>query len=153
MAPNLEHVKRAPYSSEEPRTGSVTSFNVIPPKQLLHGRCLGLPVRGYDSSCGNSNSPAPLTEYAHYCLTRKSKNSIRKRTFKSKGTRSWCAEMSDLSNDTKKHTTKSRETIPLNLVLFVVAVEHGSINVFCIFPLIELKPADYIRLMMTFSQL
>jgi hypothetical protein len=34
-------------------------FNVIPPKQHLHGRCLGLPVRG----CGNSNSPAPLTEY------------------------------------------------------------------------------------------
>jgi hypothetical protein len=25
--------------------------------------------------------------------------------------------MSDLSNDTKKHTTKSRETIPLNLGL------------------------------------
>jgi hypothetical protein len=45
MAPNLEHVKRAPYSSEEPRTGSVTSFNVIPPKQHLHGRCHGLPVR------------------------------------------------------------------------------------------------------------
>jgi hypothetical protein len=62
MAPNLEHVKRAPYSSEEPRTGSVTSFNVIPPKQLLHGCCLGLLVRGYDSGCGNSNSPAPLTE-------------------------------------------------------------------------------------------
>jgi hypothetical protein len=56
MAPNLEHIKRAPDSSEEPRTGSVTSFNVIPPKQHLHGRCLGLPLRGYDSSCGNSNS-------------------------------------------------------------------------------------------------
>jgi hypothetical protein len=48
MAPNLEHVKRAPYSSEEPRTESVTSFNVIPAKQHLHGRCLGLPVRGYE---------------------------------------------------------------------------------------------------------
>jgi hypothetical protein len=35
MAPNLEHVKRASYSSEEHRTGSVTSFNVIPPKQHL----------------------------------------------------------------------------------------------------------------------
>jgi hypothetical protein len=45
MAPNFEHVKRAADSSKEPRTGSVTSFNVIPPKQHLHGRCLGLPVR------------------------------------------------------------------------------------------------------------
>jgi hypothetical protein len=43
----------------------------------------------------------------------KSKNSIRKQTFKSKRTRSWCVEMSDLSNDTQKHTTKSHETIPL----------------------------------------
>jgi hypothetical protein len=43
---------------------------------------------------------------------------MRKRTFKSKRTRSWCVKMSDLSNDTKKHTTKSRETIPLN-------PEHG----------------------------
>jgi hypothetical protein len=54
--------KNGADSSKEPRTGSVTSFNVIPSKQHLHGRCLGLPVRGYDSSCGNSNSPAPLIE-------------------------------------------------------------------------------------------
>jgi hypothetical protein len=54
MEPNIENVKIAPDSIIEPRTGSVTSFNVIPPKQLLHGRCLGLPVRGFDSSCGNS---------------------------------------------------------------------------------------------------
>jgi hypothetical protein len=46
----IEHVKRAADSSKEPRTGSVTSFNVIPPKQHLHGRCFGLPVQGYDSS-------------------------------------------------------------------------------------------------------
>jgi hypothetical protein len=39
MAPNFEHVKRAADSSKEPRTGSVASFNVIPPKQDLHGRC------------------------------------------------------------------------------------------------------------------
>jgi hypothetical protein len=56
MAPNFEHVKRAADSSKEPRTGSVTNFNVIPPIQHLHGRCLGLPLRGYDSSCGYSNS-------------------------------------------------------------------------------------------------
>jgi hypothetical protein len=62
MAQNFEHVKRAADSSKDPRTGSVTSFNVIPPKQHLHGHCLGLPVWGYDSSSGNSNSPAPLTE-------------------------------------------------------------------------------------------
>jgi hypothetical protein len=49
MAPNFENVKRAADSSKEPRTGSVTSFNVIPPIQHLHGRCLGLPVRGYDA--------------------------------------------------------------------------------------------------------
>jgi hypothetical protein len=73
MAPNFEHVKRAADSSKEPRTGSVTSFNVILPLQHLHGRCLGLPVRGYDSSCGSSNSPAPLTEKAHYGLTRNQK--------------------------------------------------------------------------------
>jgi hypothetical protein len=62
MAPNFEHVKRAAESIKKPRTGSVTSFNVIPPKQHLHGRCLGIPVRGYGSSCGNSNSLAPLTQ-------------------------------------------------------------------------------------------
>jgi hypothetical protein len=45
MAPNFEHVKRAADSSKEPWTESVTSFNVIPPKQDLHGCCLGLPVR------------------------------------------------------------------------------------------------------------
>jgi hypothetical protein len=45
MAPNFEHVKRAVDSSKEPQTGSVTSFNIIPPKQHLHGHCLGLPVR------------------------------------------------------------------------------------------------------------
>jgi hypothetical protein len=32
---------------------------------------------------------------------------------KAKSTRSLCVETTDLSNDTKKHTTKSRETIPL----------------------------------------
>jgi hypothetical protein len=58
----LDKQTRAPYSSEEPRTGSVTSFKIFPPKQHLHRRFLGLPLRGYDSSCGNSNSPAPLTE-------------------------------------------------------------------------------------------
>jgi hypothetical protein len=54
---------------------------------------------------------------AHYARTLKSKNSIRKRTFKNKRPRSWCVEMSDLSNDAKKHTTKSRETIPLRSLL------------------------------------
>jgi hypothetical protein len=35
MAPNFEHVKRAADSSIEPKTGSVTSFNVIPPKKTF----------------------------------------------------------------------------------------------------------------------
>jgi hypothetical protein len=57
---------------------------------------------------------------AHYGLTRKAKNSIQKLIFKSKRSRSWCVEMSDLSYDTKKHTTKSRETIPL--------IEQGALQ-------------------------
>jgi hypothetical protein len=44
MAPNLEHVKRAPYSSEEPRTGSVTSFNVIQ-NNICMGAALGSQYR------------------------------------------------------------------------------------------------------------
>jgi hypothetical protein len=51
----LDTQTRAPYSSEVPRTGSVTSFQIFQPKQHLHGRCLGLPVRGNDTSCENSN--------------------------------------------------------------------------------------------------
>jgi hypothetical protein len=54
---------------------------------------------------------------AHHGQTRKSKNLIRKHTFKSKRTHSWCLEMWDQSNGIKKHTTKSRETIPLILWL------------------------------------
>jgi hypothetical protein len=41
MAPNLEHVKRAPDSSIEPQTGSVTSFNVIPQNNFCMGAALG----------------------------------------------------------------------------------------------------------------
>jgi hypothetical protein len=41
MAPNLEYVKWAPYSSKKPQTGSVTSFNVIPLKQHCMGAALG----------------------------------------------------------------------------------------------------------------
>jgi hypothetical protein len=41
MAPNLEHVKRAPCSSEESRTGSVTIFNVIPQNNISMGAALG----------------------------------------------------------------------------------------------------------------
>jgi hypothetical protein len=52
---------------------------------------------------------------AHYGLTRKSKNSIWKRTFKSKRTRSWCVEMSDLSNDTKKTYHKISWDYPLKI--------------------------------------
>jgi hypothetical protein len=46
---------------------------------------------------------------------RKSKNVTRKRNFtgKSKGQRSVCVGTSYLTNDTKKQTTTSRETIPL----------------------------------------
>jgi hypothetical protein len=41
---------------------------------------------------------------------------------------SLCVETSDLSNDTKKHTTKSRETIPLSfkLLLTLGAVGEGA---------------------------
>jgi hypothetical protein len=44
MSPNFEHVKRAADSSKEPRTGSVTSFNVIQPKKnICMGAALGSP--------------------------------------------------------------------------------------------------------------
>jgi hypothetical protein len=41
MAPNFEHVKRAADSSKEPRTGSVTSFNVILQYKICMGAVLG----------------------------------------------------------------------------------------------------------------
>jgi hypothetical protein len=68
MAPNFEHVKRAADSSKEPRTGSVTSFNVIPTKQHLHGRCLGLPVWGcdrYEILIAQLHSQSKLTTACH----------------------------------------------------------------------------------------
>jgi hypothetical protein len=60
-----------------------------------------------------TNLCAILLSGAYYAETWKSKNSTRKRNFKSKWT--LCVETSCLSNDTKKHTTKSRETTPLIL--------------------------------------
>jgi hypothetical protein len=39
--------------------------------------------------------------------------------------------MSDLSIDTKKHTTKSRETIPLNRKILRLCWSQGRIN-FCL---------------------
>jgi hypothetical protein len=58
--------------------------------------------------------PAPLTEYKLTTPRReKSKKSVRKRNFKSKQTRSVCVGTSDLANETKKHTTKPRQTTPL----------------------------------------
>jgi hypothetical protein len=49
---------------------------------------------------------------------RENRNSTRNRNFKSKRTRSLCVGTSDPWNDTKKHTTKSRETIPLKHIRF-----------------------------------
>jgi hypothetical protein len=103
-------IRRAPDSSIEPGTRTVSIINAILPNQHLHEHRNWLLVRGY-RSCGKSNSPAPLTEKAHYSETRKSKISTRKRNFK--GKRPW-VETSDLSTDTKKHTTKFGETILLN---------------------------------------
>jgi hypothetical protein len=87
--------------------GCKKSINVILPKQHLHGRCLGLPVRGYDSSCGNSNSPAPFTGVSLLRPDTKIEKFDMKTNFqKQKNPLLMCR------NDTKKHTTKSRETIP-----------------------------------------
>jgi hypothetical protein len=36
--------------------------------------------------------------------------------------------MSDLSNDTKKHTTESHETIPLMSLFWIINVEHNTVN-------------------------
>jgi hypothetical protein len=44
-----------------PRAGTVSTFKIFPQKQHLHERRSGLPVRGYNISCGKSNSPAPPT--------------------------------------------------------------------------------------------
>jgi hypothetical protein len=102
---------RAP---ETPSTGlqRAPDFKNFPPKQYLHESRSGIPVRGYNRSCGKSNNPAPLTRKAHYAEPRKSKNSILNRDFKSKRTRFVCVGTSDLSIDTEKHVYKSRETIP-----------------------------------------
>jgi hypothetical protein len=94
--------RRAPDSSIEPRTRTVSISNVIPPNQHLHDHRNGLLIRGYDRSCGKSDSPSSLMEQTHYAEMRKSKNSRRKRNFKSKWTRSLWVETSGLSNDTKK---------------------------------------------------
>jgi hypothetical protein len=42
--------------------------------------------------------------------------------------------MSDLSNDTKKHTSKSRETIPLSLIcseMAIVVTQNTALDVGC----------------------
>jgi hypothetical protein len=54
------------------------------------------------------HSQSKLTFYKQRCENKEIRN------FKSKWTRFLCVGTSDLSNDTKKHTTKSRETIPLH---------------------------------------
>jgi hypothetical protein len=48
-------------NKQEPRSGTGSSFKIFPPKQHLHESWRLLPVRGYDTSCGKSKSPAPLT--------------------------------------------------------------------------------------------
>jgi hypothetical protein len=92
---------RAP---ETPSTGLQKApeiFKIFPPKQHLHESRSKPQVRGYNSCCGKSNSPAPLTGSAHYAEPRKSKNSTRNRNFKSKRTRFLCVGTSNLWIDTK----------------------------------------------------
>jgi hypothetical protein len=48
-------------NKQESRSGTGSSFKVFLPKQHLHESCRLLPVRGYDTSCGKSKSPVPLT--------------------------------------------------------------------------------------------
>jgi hypothetical protein len=48
-------------NKQEPCSGTGSSFKIFPPKQHLQESCRLLPVRGYDTSCGKSKSPAPLT--------------------------------------------------------------------------------------------
>jgi hypothetical protein len=59
---------------------------------------------------------------------RKSKYSTRNRNFKRKRTHSICVGTSDLSNDTKNHTTKSRETIPLKAILARIHSQFESLE-------------------------
>jgi hypothetical protein len=64
-----------------------------------------------------SDSPAPLTGKTYYAEMRKLKNPTRNRNFKSKISLSICVGTSDHSNDTTTHTTKSCDTIPLNVIV------------------------------------
>jgi hypothetical protein len=87
-------------------------FNIFPPKQHLHERRIELPVRGYNRSCGKSNSPAPLHRVSSLGRDAKIENSTRKQNFKSKRT----VGTLDLSIDTRKHMFKSHETTSLKLL-------------------------------------
>jgi hypothetical protein len=39
IARNFDKQTRAPDSSKEPRSGTVSSFKILPPKQYLHESC------------------------------------------------------------------------------------------------------------------
>jgi hypothetical protein len=94
---------RSADSILEPRTRTVSIFNVIPLNQHFHERHNGLLVQVHDRSCGKSKSPALLTEWTHYAEPRKSKNSTRKRNFKRKQTRSLCVEKLQIYRMTPKN--------------------------------------------------
>jgi hypothetical protein len=65
-------------------------------------------------SPGRSLSRDSLTAKTTSAKAQKIKNSTQNRLYFNKRTRSGRVAMSELSNGTKKHTSKSRETIPLN---------------------------------------
>jgi hypothetical protein len=64
-------------NKQEPRSGTGSSFKIFPPKQHLHESFRLLPVRGYDTSCGKSKSPAPLTVYGNLTTPRHENRKIR----------------------------------------------------------------------------
>jgi hypothetical protein len=86
---------RAPDNSKNSKNGAAGAsdwdsvhLQKFSPKQHLHEPRSGILVWGYDKCCRKSISLAQLTEKTAYAETRKSKNSTRKRNFKSKLTRS-----------------------------------------------------------------
>jgi hypothetical protein len=82
-------------------------------KSNLHPTPLSLTVRGYKMSPGRSLSRDSLT--AKTTSAKAGKSKIRhKIDFKKNEPVPEGVAMSDLSNGTKKHTSKSRETIPLS---------------------------------------
>jgi hypothetical protein len=105
---------------------NVKALFVVTLKSNLHHILLTLPYRGYEMSRGRSLSRDSLTAKTTTAKARLIKNSTRNHLLK-KPVPSGVA-MSKLSNGTKKHTSKSRET-PLKSTSNFSMKNLGFINI------------------------